>query len=180
MEDQLRKTTYVVLDLETEGLDPTKDQILEVAAIAVSRDLEPLARHHAVIHSSRPREEIDPYVQRMHEGNGLFAESAASSINELSADVALGRFLSTLYHGPGAIVLMGNSVHFDHGFLRARFPVSATWLHYRLMDIGGLARWLKDFGAEFEKPEIAHRAMLDCESELREAQKMRAFVRSIL
>lgn len=180
MTDLIRQTRYVVLDLETEGLDPYKDRILEVAAIAVSRDLQELARHHQVLHSDRPLAAIDPFVQRMHTDNGLFVESAASKTGELAADIALAQFLSTLYHGPGAIILMGNSPQFDHGFLKARMPIAATWLHYRLMDVGGLARWLKDFGLPIEKPPVAHRAMLDCESELLEAQKMRAQVRSKL
>lgn len=180
MED-LRQTQYVVLDLETEGLDPHKDQILEVAAIAITKDLRELARHHQVIYSDRPRESIDPFVSRMHSDNGLWVESYASTRTELQADISLAAFLSTLFHGPGAIILMGNSPQFDHGFLKVRFPISAKWLSHRLMDVGALARWLKDFGLPIEKPLIvAHRAMADCESELIEAQRMRGLIRSLI
>lgn len=174
----LSLTRYVVLDLETEGLDPFTDQILEVAAIAIDSDYSELARHHQVVYCPCTRK-VTPVVEAMHTHNGLWAECSGVETSELQADLALSHFLSSLLQPPQSIILMGSGVHFDHEFLTQRFPISATWLHYRIMDVGGLARWLEDFGLPVHKPRLKpHRAMLDCELALDQARALRALVQA--
>ena len=45
----MRKAKLLWIDLEMTGLDPEKDQILELAAIATNWDLEPIAEMTAVV-----------------------------------------------------------------------------------------------------------------------------------
>jgi oligoribonuclease len=170
---------YCLLDLETTGLDPFEDSILEVAAIALTQDLEEISRIHHVVKRGKPRD-ISPKVQRMHEDNGLWKECEAAQLCELEVDIELAYWMSTFQMPPKSIMLAGNSPQFDHKFLLARMPLAASWLHYRLMDIGALGRWLADFGLPITKPDhIAHRALADCESELAQARMMRDLVKGL-
>ncbi|MBN1114398.1 MAG: 3'-5' exonuclease, partial [Oligoflexia bacterium] len=48
---------YVILDIETTGLDPQKNRIIEVGAIRIDRDLNIISRYHSLVN---PRQHI-PY-----------------------------------------------------------------------------------------------------------------------
>lgn len=170
------RAAYVVLDIETTGLDPQNDQILEVGAIAVDDKLEELSRFHTLIHCDLPIERwknLAEVVKHMHTVNGLWGQCANPWLeSEAMADLALHAWLEQ--HAGPQVILMGNSVHFDHAFLKARFPATAAKLHYRVMDIGGLARWLRDFGYPVDGgPPMPHRGLEDAEIELDEARKLR-------
>ena len=68
----------VFLDLETTGLDPTKDKILEVAVIVTDDALAELGHFHQVTDEASRMclDDLHPVVQRMHCDNGLWMESA--------------------------------------------------------------------------------------------------------
>ena len=125
----------ICLDLETTGLDPAKDRILEIAAARVNERLEPVDGFSCVI---RPNDGIalvmDEYVTRMHTGNGLLA-ALPGGVTLSDANVGLCAFLAR--HGePGnaKLTLAGDSVHFDLGFLRSWLPVAAARFSHRLLD----------------------------------------------
>lgn len=172
----------VVFDIETEGLDDSKDAILEIGAIVVDADtLEELGRFECLCPTSREQHEQSDFIQRMHTENGLFAEieSAAENeeLNTLSrADWDLSLFLRALL-GEEKAVLAGFSVGtFDHRFVRTQLPLAARLLSHRVVDFGDRCEWLwKVCGGERIKPlRVPHRAMADCAVELkcaREAQE---------
>lgn len=168
---------YVVLDLETTGLDPRTDQILEVGAIAVDSTLNEIDRFHRIVSFAGFTLAVDPFVLKMHEKNNLWNECSTPCPSEAQTDSDLAAWLSRVA-GRG-VILMGNSVHFDHGFIKERFPLSGGLLSHRVMDIGGLARWLTDFGVSTPTPpDMPHRGLLDAEIELEAARKLRDIVRS--
>jgi oligoribonuclease len=101
-------------DLETTGLDPFNDRVLEVAVIITDDLLKETVRFERVIYypnaeklahlTAESTEEefaaaaqevphIDPYVIKMHAKNGLWKACAESPYTRADVDVALSVFL---------------------------------------------------------------------------------------
>ena len=170
------------LDFETTGLDPEKDVILEVGAIAVTRSMVEIGSYGRVLAMSLVPEPAPdcrqdmvqalrtaarPRVQKMHDRNGLWRdlEAATTSINR--AEDYLCEMLDSLHAIDGKKVqLAGFSVHFDHAFAAMHMPRLAKHpaLSHRRMDLSvprALFRaWAPD--AEVLPAEVAHRALPDC------------------
>lgn len=69
--------SLIFVDLETTGLDPAKERILEIAVIVTDDSLVELGRYHRVFGVAReiPFKALEPVVQKMHVANGLWWES---------------------------------------------------------------------------------------------------------
>lgn len=178
---------YLVLDIETEGLNPNKHGILEIGAIAVDDALTTLGEFRSTVFGITKRENLDPFIQNMHGVNGLLNEIAVDFANhvkcggpsksEANVDSALARWILQQGYPAGQVVLVGNSVHFDQTFLKARFPETAALLHYRIKDIGALRRELEECGYLFpEGEDLPHRGLEDARIELAEWRFVRALV----
>ena len=97
--------TYVVVDVETTGLDPDRDAIIEVAAVSlqngrISDEFSSLVQ---------PHQEIPAFITQM---TGITNEMVADSPTMYSLRTRLKQIL-------GDHVLVGHNVGFDLGFLRA-------------------------------------------------------------
>ena len=128
----------IFLDLETTGLDPRTDRILELAAARVSEALEPVDGFSTVILPNPGVLACPPgYVYDMHTRNGLLAEISEERGVTLSA--ALQGFTAWLAAQPDTPhTLAGNSVHFDLGFLREWMQPAAEMFSHRLLDVTAL------------------------------------------
>lgn len=174
---------YVVLDLETSGLNPTKDQILELGAIAVDEQLAEIARVSYLAHFPPSRtEEVSAFVRDMHAKNGLWEDiDFRGGLLLADIDTSFSKWLLELGATKESVVLAGHSIHFDHGFIKAQLLTTSTLLSHRLMDFGALNRFMLDCGlAVRPTPEMPHRAMADCEIELEGARAMRAVLREVV
>ena len=98
--------TYVALDLETTGLNPEKDVIIEVGAVKY-RDGQPVEEFETLVNPGRPI----PYEITLI--TGIRNEDVIGKPSFERIAVALERFV-----GPAAIV--GHNISFDLGFLRAK------------------------------------------------------------
>lgn len=136
--------TLAWIDLETTGLDPDADWVLEVACIITDDQFNELARFHRVLyHDPACIDSCDPSV-----------------VEELA------EFL-TPYKGAQ---LAGSTISFDRSFLAEHFPLTHAKLHYRNVDVTALnelARrvWPELYEARPERKE-AHRAMSDIEESI--------------
>ena len=67
------KTSYIALDLETTGLDPQKDQILEIGAVKI-QDGKEIERYETFVRVGIP------IPEKIQELTGITEEMAASGI----------------------------------------------------------------------------------------------------
>lgn len=188
--------TFLWLDLETTGLDPAEEAVLECAYVITDKDLIELAAGERVFYMHRRAfetdrygniPEIDPYVLKMHTENGLWEEAAASA-HGYAAHGALEEFLlaaigTVEWDGNEPAdkadakrlpILAGSTIKFDHSFLRVDAPRFANdeVIHYRQLDITATILLAKTVGVTFAKAE-AHRAMADVRESLENARRCR-------
>ncbi len=87
------------LDLETNGLDERKGDILEVALVVTDDDLNEVARTSVVVRPV-PRAvplEVHPVVQAMHEKNGLWRDVEEIGVRRFEAEELLCKFVKEVF-----------------------------------------------------------------------------------
>lgn len=161
--------TLIFVDIETSGLDIQKDVILEVAALPVDGNLEPLDDGFSVVVWTHADDlTLDPFVQEMHTQNGLLADLT----NGVWAETAQALLLNYVgkFGQPGEIPMAGSTIRFDRNFLERDMPKFEDWFHYRCVDVSTVKElWLRWFPGRGEPPKVkAHRALPDCVESLEE------------
>ena len=174
-------TRILWLDLETTGLNPQDDVILEVGAVLTNRLLEVKASFARWIRHDNHDELLEtmpPVVLEMHKKNGLLDDIAgdkAVSFNQARQD--LKSFFDRFDVEKNRVALAGQGVaHFDINFLKVHMPEIAEMFHHGLIDISHLRR----FTAYAVSPRLAyhnevkpvrpHRALDDARAALSSAQ----------
>lgn len=182
---------YVVLDLETSGLDPNVDEILELGAIIVDSELNEIARYSSVVApdvQSLALQYMSDFVRDMHTKNGLLDNIKAlrSSQNESdlpSVELEFIQFLAKNNCKPGEIVLIGKNVgRFDRKFIKQNMPALEWVLSHRCIELGDVVRFMNEFcGVDVtaEKKESNHRAIDDCDLALEEARALRDQIKNM-
>ena len=158
--------TYVVVDLETTGLDPERDQIIEIGALEVTAGKR--GRTFSTLLQPRTPLEgqyVSPFITRL---TGITNEMLAAAPQPRQALEAFGKFL-------GSRVAVGYNVGFDMGFLQQQFqdqlyrPLANDWVDvlpmaqtlfplWDLHRLNNLAAWYHVENKE------AHRALSDVET----------------
>ena len=160
-----KEDVFMLIDIETTGLDPNVHRILEVAASVI--DLKTLESSDAGYLStayfnfdSAPF--IHEAVRHMHHENGLWEECKKSPRTEDDVLSGLAEFFRSMGGKNRNIVAVGNSVDFDLSFLK-RHPSLEPLLSHRKVDIR-TALYLVEYwtGLKPEKPKVEHRALSDC------------------
>lgn len=180
------------IDLETTGLDPRADSILEVAAIVTDDALQEVARFHRIvfwgaaryfaalqtlraeekIFSEQDIAELDPVVVHMHTKNGLWKEAATTPCNIGYADGILRNFLDRFSAGPQGqkAQMAGSTITLDREFMRIHLPRSLEALHYRSIDVTTMHELARRFWPTLHQEAPAkremHRAIPDIEDSL--------------
>lgn len=151
---------YIVLDLETTGLDPAYDEIIEIAAVKYSNG----ERISEFITLVKPENEINEYITRL---TGI--------TNEMVKDAPkIEKVLPDLLNFLGASVVIAHNANFDINFLYDNYMLCFNEpfindfidtmrisrrlfkdIRHRLVDL------TKEFGISFD---VQHRAMTDCEA----------------
>jgi oligoribonuclease len=167
----------VWIDLETTGLDPDADSILEVGCIITDGQLDEIARWSSVLElDGRGFERIkaNRLVREMHTGSGLLNAAIADEATCLGwTALALRAFIQTYTTDAP---LAGSTIGFDRSFLRVHMPEALAICHYRSIDVSSLKLLAKLWGfapAEKSRPAM-HRALPDLEDSIAELRHYRA------
>lgn len=159
------------LDLETTGLDPVKDVILELAIVRArfEEPTKPLANYHVVfgLQGSDP-ETWHPMVREMHTKSGLLDECLRSTKTLYDAESVLDTFVPKPESDPadpqrhdGKWTLAGACVHFDRDFLVRHIPRIGQRFMNRTLDVSGLKLFCRTLGMDRLPKAEAHRALDD-------------------
>lgn len=154
------------IDVETGGLDESKDNLYEVATLVTDRNLNILDPEGFKMVVHYPREELEalrnasvPFVQDMHEKTGLW-DRLSSGTPLAEVDTQLHEYIAQ-FSEPGTSWLGGNSITLDRNFLRANLPQSFGHLSYRSVDVSTVAGLAKAwYGLSYEK-KLLHSAFSD-------------------
>lgn len=164
------------IDLETTGLDPEKDVILEIAVVITDGDLNELDAWEGLMYHEDIR--LTPKVARMHvdsgllvrldrahaEEEGMYTGTPTPVIDMMRANQSLGAPLG------------GSSPHFDRGFLRRHMPHLHDSLSHRHFDVSTLVQAAQTWGLDLPDPEPAHRAMSDILRSIELARRFKGLV----
>lgn len=176
----------LALDLETTGLDPNDDHIVEIAWQLTTTSLVELSplRTHVIQPNGMTfgKLETAPFVKNMHVDSGLYEDLLRPS-RTLRLDVTERTVLLDISEHvlpEGTVQLAGASVHFDKGFLRTWMPSLHDRLHHRIYDTSTL----KTFFEEVEvihgvENEGQHRAANDVREVLEVARRYRTWVKDL-
>lgn len=174
----MTKATLLWMDLEMTGLNPEKDKILEVAAIATDMKLNQIAKFEAVV-----KVDEDVIKNRMV---GPFWEKNSKSRDALKAQNKTGKPVKEVerellkFIGQNfdkIIYLAGNSIHQDRKFIEKEMPKLDEKLHYRMLDVSAWKIYFENaLNKKFVKSEN-HRALDDINGSIEELKWYLTFLK---
>lgn len=153
------------LDLETTGLDPYDDEILEVGLV-VSDGIGPVIDTLSVV-VRRPMhvlERMPDEVKEMHRVSALLDELDSSiAVPEAAAVARCTAFLDVYWKDDEQITVGGSGIdRFDLPFLdRLAWSPIRSRFHFRTIDTSGTKYLLKAAGVQLDTPTNVHRAVVD-------------------
>jgi len=174
----MKRADLLWLDLEMTGLDPEKDRILEVAAIATDFKLNEIARFSATVKVDdeiiKARMTGDFWEKNSKTRDSLIAANASGKPIE-NVERELLDFLGQYFKK--TIYLAGNSIHQDRKFIEREMPILNQKLHYRMLDVSAWKIYFENaLSKKFIKPEN-HRALDDIEGSIGELKWYLTFLK---
>lgn len=171
----------VWIDCEMTGLNPSVDELVEVAVVITDFELEILDPGFSIVikASDGALEQMNDFVTEMHKTSGLYEEIPNGvALEEAESQVLdyIKRFVKVERTAP----LGGNTIGTDRAFLAAYMPALDNFLHYRNIDVSSIKelsrRWFPR--AYFISPEKhgGHRALADILESIRELRYYRKAV----
>lgn len=155
-------------DIETGGLDYSRDPIFEIFVLVTDQHLQPIDTLELVIHHSEDLiQGISHWATNQH--RGLLQMVRASTTTLAQAEQQLANFFDRHRQGKKA-VLAGSSVYFDRLCLEHQMPELTSRIHYRVVDVSTLMelakRWSPSLHRFAPQKSTSHRARDDVYSSL--------------
>jgi len=160
-------TMYLWIDLETTGLDPDNDRIIEVGLFLSEHHVHVTDAQSVLITPDKVAWELmqqDLFVQTMHTENDLLKDM--EYFGTVLPEDAEDQILEELdkHYPEGLLTLAGASVHFDRAFIRNWMPRLDRRLSHRHMDVSALRMFFDSQGYASvgqKDRETKHRALDD-------------------
>uniref|UniRef100_A0A060T3Q0 ARAD1A11374p n=1 Tax=Blastobotrys adeninivorans TaxID=409370 RepID=A0A060T3Q0_BLAAD len=143
---RMADTNIVWVDCEMTGLDPFRDQIIEICCMITDKDLNLVDEegYEKVIHKSK--EVLDNMNEWSieHHGKSGLTDKVLHSTNTLQeVEDGLLEYIKRYIPEKRTAVLAGNSIHQDRLFLVREFPKLIDHLHYRQIDVSSFKEILR-------------------------------------
>lgn len=158
----------VILDYETEGLEPHDSAILECHMMHVDHATLQIVSETSMVLTERFKTTLHPVVQDMHTVSGLFdamAQMRANGAIVAASDLDLFqlKFMQSVSPEPRKIMLCGNSIgQFDVDFMKRYTPKSLRHCHHRVIDVSSYLELHRLYVTQLPPPARAHRSRADC------------------
>ena len=174
----MKKAKLLWVDLEMTGLEPDKDKILEVAAIATDMQLNEIATYEAVVKVDdkliKSRMVGDFWEKNSKTRDALISQNETGKpVKEVEKELLAfidKNFGKTIY-------LAGNSIHQDRKFIEREMPELDKKLHYRMLDVSAWKIYFENaLDKKFTKPEN-HRALDDINGSIEELKWYLTFLK---
>ena len=166
-----KKASLLWVDLEMTGLDPTKDRILEVAAIATDWDFNEIAVYEAIkkvgpnIIKTRM---VGEFWDKYSEVRDALIVQNEDGKNGRTVENELLNFIDEHFDTYKPILLAGNSIPQDRKFIDNEGNRFQWKLHYRMLDVSAWKVVFEGkFSKKFAKPQ-QHRALSDIRGSIQE------------
>lgn len=157
------------VDVETTGLDPEKNRLLEVGIVVTDDGANELGRRSVVLAPDYTAHFQIGAVRELHDPNGLWAECKRDGLGRRHGEESMTAWLASMI-GEEQPVMGGSSVHFDRAFLREHMPRLHAMFHYRNIDVSTLKEVNRriGFAPEWDGKRDIHRSIPDLEDTLNE------------
>lgn len=160
------------------GLEPDRDKILEVAAIATDIKLNEVARYEAVVRVDEKLMKsrmVGDFWEKNHVSrDALIAQNATGKpVQEVENELL--KFIDK--YCTKELYLAGNSIHQDRKFIEREMPQLNERLHYRMLDVSAWKIYFENaLKKKFTKPEN-HRALDDINGSIEELKWYLTFLK---
>lgn len=168
----------VWIDLEMTGLDPSTDEIVEIACIVTEADLTELDAGISLVvkPNDAPLAAMDEVVVRMHTESGLIDE-IPHGIPLADAEAQVLAYVQGHIPEARKAPLAGSSIYVDRGFLAHYMPDLDAHMHYRLVDVSSVKelarRWYPRVYFATPEKNGNHRALGDIRESIAELRYYR-------
>ncbi len=174
----MKKAKLLWVDLEMTGLEPEKDKILEVAAIATDIDLNEVARYEAVVKVDDElikKRMVGEFWEKNKKSRDALIEQNKNGKPVQEIEKELLEFIDK--NCAKELYLAGNSIHQDRKFIEKEMPELNKHLHYRMLDVSAWKIYFENaLKKKFTKPEN-HRALDDINGSIEELKWYLTFLK---